>query len=257
MKKTLSTILLLTTCSASFAATTMVDSLHSGLKYWWDFQSNANPVDYSSGSPVQGGAWGENFGWSAGQEHGTLSSTAHPYKANPGLKANSFTLSFDIKNLAAGAWKNIVSINTNGGLGDSNSLSLQTTTTTGDVSLFGSNFGTTGNTAIDGQTAISTDWMTFTITCDGNTLSLYQNGLLVGSREYLVGNVDITGIQFGQSFGGGRGITSADIDNVGLWDKALTADEIKLLNGLTVPEPATATLGLLGLSALFLRRRRK
>lgn len=110
---------------------------------------------------------------------------------------------------------------------------------------------------MDGQTAISTDWMTFTITCDGNTLSLYQNGLLVGSREYLVGNVDITGIQFGQSFGGGRGITSADIDNVGLWDKALTADEIKLLNGLTVPEPATATLGLLGLSALFLRRRRK
>ncbi|MEG1937475.1 MAG: LamG-like jellyroll fold domain-containing protein [Akkermansia sp.] len=254
MNKILPSILLSLASGCAFAATTMTDDLHPGLKYWWDFQQDTKPIDYTSGSPVTGSAWGEDFALSSGTGYGTLGGSNHPYKANPGLKANSFTLSFDIKDLSTADWKDLFSIHTDGGTGDTNKLCLEKASGN-TLSLFPGNFGGTDITGNISCSYTPSDWTTFTITCTGSLLSLYKDGLLVGNINCTIGDEAITGIQFGQDFGGGRPITSAKIDNVGLWNTALTADQVKSLNGL-VPEPTTVSLSLVGLAALMLRRRR-
>lgn len=62
------------------------------------------------------------------------------------------------------------------------------------------------------------------------------------------------GLQFGAAFGGSRIFPEAEISNVTLWNKTLTATEVK---GLMIPEPTTATLSLPALAGLAARRRRK
>ncbi|MEG2586060.1 MAG: hypothetical protein RSB24_07235, partial [Akkermansia sp.] len=97
MNKILPSILLSLASGCAFAATTMTDDLHPGLKYWWDFQKNTKPIDYTSGTSTEGSAWGSDFGFSSGTGYGTLGSGHTPYNVNTGLQAKSFTLSFDIK----------------------------------------------------------------------------------------------------------------------------------------------------------------
>ncbi|MEG1507548.1 MAG: LamG-like jellyroll fold domain-containing protein [Akkermansia sp.] len=254
MNKILPSILLSLVSGCAFAATTMTDDLHTGLKYWWDFQQDTKPIDYTSGSPVTGSAWGEDFALSSGTGYGTIGGSNNPYKANPGLKANSFTLSFDIKDLSINTWRDLVSIHTDNGTGDSKKLCLEATANN-TLGLLPTDFG---GTAITGDILCNytpSAWTTLTITCTGSLLSLYKDGLLMGNINCNIGDEAITGIQFGKNFGGGRPINSAKIDNVGLWNTALTADQVKSLNGL-VPEPTTVSLSLVGLAALMLRRRR-
>ena len=50
--------------------------------------------------------------------------------------------------------------------------------------------------------------------------------------------------------------TSVTLDNIAMWNRVLTADEIKTVATM-VPEPTTATLSLLALAGLAARRRRR
>ncbi|MEG2585086.1 MAG: LamG-like jellyroll fold domain-containing protein, partial [Akkermansia sp.] len=135
-------------------------------------------------------------------------------------------------------------------------LSLRSNDSTKNLSLIKKDFGNVNDTYIP-TTITSDNWTTFTITGNGSFITLYQDGISIGTLDYVAEDKNITGIQFGCSIAGGnnRPITSAKIDNVGLWNTALTADQVKSLNGL-VPEPTTVSLSLVGLAALMLRRRR-
>ncbi|MEG0587511.1 MAG: hypothetical protein RR506_06340, partial [Akkermansia sp.] len=169
MNKILPSILLSLASGCAFAATTMTDDLHPGLKYWWDFQTDTKPIDYTIAGAVSGPVWKEDFGFSSGNGYGTLGSGHTPYKANTeedklGLKANSFTLSFDIKDLSASDWKDLFSINTDGGTHENNKLCLQKGTGN-NLLLYPTNFG---GDAIAGEISCSytpSAWTTFTITC--------------------------------------------------------------------------------------------
>lgn len=238
---------------SSFAATVLNPGATSGLKYWWDFTTNTAPIDYTSGSPVVGAPWGEDFGNNAAGV-GQISSGHTPWKASPGIDAGSFTVSFDIRNLQAADWKNVFAMNTNGSSQDNNFLCLQTTDS--GLSLYATGFGggASGTNYINlSNLRGDSSWNTVTITSDGLTVSLYVNGILAGNMAYQTSG-SVTGMQFGKSFGGGRDITGADMDNVGIWDRALSADEVKLL---TVPEPGAAALGLMAFTPLLMRRRRR
>lgn len=88
-----------------------------------------------------------------------------------------------------------------------------------------------------------------------STISFYLNGSLVSSVDNW-NCAAMTGAQFGATFGGGNKIGDVNIDNLAIWDRALTSAEVATLTGASVPEPYTATLSLLALGALALRRRR-
>ena len=80
------------------------------------------------------------------------------------------------------------------------------------------------------------------------TLSVYVNGALAGTiTEWNPSSPALTGSQFGASFGNTRPMNGTmDINNIKFYDGVV----------LPVPEAATASLGLLGLAALMMRRRR-
>ncbi|MEG2248406.1 MAG: LamG-like jellyroll fold domain-containing protein, partial [Akkermansia sp.] len=158
---------------------------------------------------------------------------------------------------------------TNNGNLDANKLCLHTGTGADkdSLSLNSNGFGNANITgsisAGSGSFPAADQWTTFTITSDGTTITLYKDGVSMGELACTIGSdIKITGIQFGKAFGADdtpekqpdtHNINSADVDNIGIWQKALTAEEVQ---SLTIPEPTTASLCLFGLATLILRRRK-
>ena len=96
----------------------------------------------------------------------------------------------------------------------------------------------------------------------GGIVSIYVDGALFATSNAawnrMTGNLDK--LRFGGNGNNGSGATDGQYSDFAIWDKPLTAEDAEWLSnnavGALVPEPATATLGLLGLTALLIRRRR-
>lgn len=113
-----------------------------------------------------------------------------------------------------------------------------------------------------GSIATSTWYMlTMTVDRDANTLTLYHNGGAASSFADITGYGSLDGAYgtyFGQMVsGGGTGTvlnTYMTMDEIGIWNRALTTSEISQLYnggaGLVIPEPAT--LGMLGVALVGL-----
>ena len=115
----------------------------------------------------------------------------------------------------------------------------------------------------DSALLTGSDWANFTMSVGENGINLFLNGELAGSVANNDHNIDYTKLNFSNvgigtlfmedsKIGGSCGGTTtkgatAHIDNIALWKKDL---------GQTIPEPTTATLALLGIGALMLRRKR-
>ena len=232
-------------CCFSHGATVGVipGALNDGIKYYWNFDSGSNTVIGSN--------WNGSFGYDSSTHTGTMGTISdRPWKDNLGMDLTSFTVSLDISNLTGNAWADIYCLETAKGkikIEINNTNEIYCYTPFGNVNL-GSAFYTqlTGN-----------NLSTFTFTGDDTSLKFYLDGVLIGSMEHgflPTDDTSLTGMQFGQQYGGQHQLTSAIIDNVIIWDRPLSQSEILALT--TIPEPSTATLGLLGLGALMLRRRR-
>ena len=165
-------------------------------------------------------------------------------------------MSFDLKNLSStsNGWKDIFSLYTNGTVsGESNSMVLEFTNN-GELYLYNKGFGgQTGgniNTGLTWTDLQQDSWTNLSIVSDlsSQTLSVYVNGALAGTiTGWNPSSPALTGSQFGASFGNTRPMNGTmDINNVKFYDGVV----------LPVPEAATASLCLLGLAALMMRRRR-
>ncbi|MCC8149011.1 LamG-like jellyroll fold domain-containing protein [Akkermansia sp.] len=103
------------------------------------------------------------------------------------------------------------------------------------------------------------EWNYLGLTFKGNEMQVYHDGELVKTvTTNLSDSSKVTSIK-----GGGDQPTSANglfLDNLAVYDGVLNGNDFAYLNThaipLTIPEPATATLGLLGLTALLMRRKR-
>ncbi len=182
-----------------------------------------------------------------------------------------WTISFDLTSLGSNdSWDNLLAIysSTDQGQGYKTSMTFsmdnnnqfRITSSNGGETTFGNNSAITLNTGIYDADKTGSD-VTY---ATGQTITLVQNGanktltLFIDGEQVAQSSnwtaASIVGMQFGSGFAGRDALNNATIDNLAIWNKALTSKEVK---SLIIPEPTTATLSLLALAGLAARRRRK
>lgn len=242
MKRSLITLALLAAAGLASAATPI---------YSWEWTTE--------GAQITAPGWNNSFNYTAGNDYaafGSGSGGGTPYNAGITGITGSFTVSFDLKNLSStgNAWKDVFSLYSNGTVsGESNSMVLEFNAA-GELYFYNKGFGgQTGgniNTGITWTDLQQDTWNNFSIVSDlsSQTLSVYVNGALAGTiTGWNPSSPALTGSQFGSSFGETRPMNGTmDINNIKFYDGVV----------LPVPEAATASLGLLGLAAMLMRRRR-
>lgn len=274
MKKTLLLLALVAGVAnaASITYSEMSDSLRESLVASYTFTSQGT-ADYSAqnfGLKVwDGGA--VDGGFTIEDGHAVLGTAyTNPYNLSfdsSAFTGKSFTISFDLLSLTANSWQSLLSIYSDNGTSEwDHAMSIRHNDNSGEMELStldgGSDYvtgfggtheehkigtGITGNSGTVGKT------VTFVSDGENRTLTLYIDGVQQGEAVTGWDSGVPTGIQFGGTLGGGNGIGAAAIDNLNIWDRALTASEVTSL----IPEPTTATLSLLALAGLVARRRRK
>lgn len=103
----------------------------------------------------------------------------------------------------------------------------------------------------------TTEWYNVAVVRNGTTITAYVNGAVYATGTSSVTLTDST-IQFGAQKGGKGSLTGA-IDDLAIWNQALTPDQVAAIaagaSPLTIPEPSMLVLtGLLGLAAATWRR---
>lgn len=212
-----------------------------------------------------------NFGSSSVNASGVLNVMANNTLANrptvdlsaSGLSLyNGLTISLEVKGATAN--KNLL------GLASSEKEHLFAAGTDGSTrGLFlfdgsANNGNTTGNTASLGVTSTTaTSIITITTGGDGTNVvfKMYENGNLVASghtSDSAMAQQGLTKLALGGWAGSSANTTTnEDVSRLAIYNGEMTAGEVQAAYiAWTVPEPTTATLGLLGLGALLLRRRR-
>ncbi|MCQ2364946.1 MAG: hypothetical protein MJ051_05280 [Akkermansia sp.] len=217
----------------------------SALVYANDFNGSATPIVNTVGIPA--------ITLNSDNATGIVGSVATQPWANMSGINTSFTISMDLVSFTGNNWADVVSIHA------TSNMSIEQNDS-GDMYLYvGDNFA--GSTVSNGFVCLgSVDSLigkSLTVVMDAvnKEVVAYVDNNQVGivtlpyEAEAQVGAVD--GLQFGSGWGGGHGANEVVIDNLYIWNKALTANEVA-----SIPEPATATLSLLALAGLAARRRR-
>lgn len=268
MKRTLIALTALSTAvnAASVGYDSMTSKQQEGVVLAWDFSDGKNTLSV--------GSINDNFTLNANKTAAHIASDEpHPWTTGLGddVADGNFTLSFDIYGFTANNWQSLVALYSGDAAndaGDSRSLQIGVTSS-GELSLFNevggavgfANINTEGNLST-GLTSPYTGSATVTVVSDmtnTQTLTLYVDGQQVGQHTNWIApegeSKALKGLQFGALFGSdSRKFPEAEIGNITLWNKALSANEVR---DLVVPEPTTATLSLLALAALCARRRRE
>lgn len=265
MKKTIIALLALGGLASAAAITDglqWAESFGDGFSQAATFTlKNAFHVDSKTGVGVAGGEYADSRVWTT----------------NTGGKfTDAFTFSFKLVDFDSAAWNDALSLYTNGTTsGTNHSIQLQQNGNS-ELMLYtenfsGSNVGGDASNINLGKVS-DLEGKQITLTFSGNTLTAYVGGdanadtITFTYAEGVKPSTALTGFQFGAAFGGSRVSNSVTLDNIAVWNRALSAAEVASLP-LTVtpvvpptppvPEPTTATLSLLALAGLAARRRRR
>lgn len=237
----------------------------------------------ASAAITDGLVWAEAFGDGLTKAPAITLNNAFHVENNVGIAGNSyadsriwttnlsggnftdaFTFSFRLIDFEADNWTNALSFYTNGvTYGDNANVMQLQKSAAGNLMVYTSSF-TGSNVSGDASninlgSVDSLKGKVLTLTYADDVVTAYVDGVALSDTitftyaEGVTPSKALTGFQFGAAFGNLRTSTSVTVDDIGLWNRSLSAVEITSL----VPEPATATLSLLALCGLAARRRRK
>ncbi|WP_377178010.1 LamG-like jellyroll fold domain-containing protein [Rubritalea tangerina] len=175
--------------------------------------------------------------------------------ASANTDVSNFSLSMHVRTTTTANWDDFVSI----GIGN-NSFVLEKNGSNG-VSLF--NIGNVGGVASGGiaSSIIVNDgaWHHIGMVSNGSTIELFMDGVSQGSVAY-TGTGTLSSFQLASRFGDGARAITTDIDDVAVYDTALSAGQMQWLSSnvaTTTPVPEPSSSLLIALSALGLTLRRK
>lgn len=241
MKKKLLTIILLSCIGSASAA----------LAPSWEFSSTAEQEQFITGSGVSLSGW-------------TISSQVDSTAQYTGWAAMTGG-DRNISTQTVGMWLNLSSLASSATIysfGETGSLRGLQLIYNGNGSFTSRRTGEAGQTFTVSQEVINSGWFNLTMTLDTDTSSrktdfqIFLDGTqlvdLPQLSSGLNGNQNGT-VTVGGSTGEGNSFQVADFKAYG---SVLTEDQVREAWGLaSVPEPAAASLGLLGLAVLMMRRR--
>lgn len=197
--------------------------------------------------------------------------------AKDGLSlSDGFTISLNVKFTTDNyiQWSHILGLTFNSGSSCFLATGGKDADDNNDSYLYVSNAGlSTGYDEGGGYEIADNTWYNVILTVDGDdwTLSVYDaDGLLdSASVTYELADAYLTSLSIGGSQSGStydgqyNNRTSTLVDNIAVFDYVMTQTEQENLSSSTlggygvIPEPSTATLSLLALAGLCVRRRRK
>lgn len=251
MKKTILTLIALAggACGAS-SYSELSTSLKAGMMYAWDFNDGsaitfkapgaANLTNENNSTVNTGTTYAELVGQNCIFNNDGLT----------GFSNGDFTVSIDVMGLGPKSWNNVLTLGNN-----SSQLMQVQLSENGDLIFYNAMGGGLLQSTDTGINGYAETWSTLTIVSDSTnkTLSLYVDGSILASASgWDAGELKTLSVGF-NSKGSNRIMTDGYIDNLYVWNRALSATEVQAL----IPEPTTATLSLLALCGLCARRRRK
>jgi hypothetical protein len=224
----------------------------NGLVGWWPFNGNANDESGNGNNGTVNGATltADRFG---------NSSKAYNFDGiNDDISVQGLQNININSKISISAWINTNQISTSknivskyGGFNDAFSLDIESTTVKFNVSPGSANWNTCFNNNINLTT---NSWHHIVSTYDfaNNVFKIYFNGLNVGSinAPFQLGNANNIPVLFGHCYDPNNILSSqrfnGKIDDVGIWNRALTEQEIlDLYNGNICYENITVTDTLL------------
>jgi len=196
------------------------------------FNTTTNAIEVSDGSNWRVYNPDTATGWSGSNTYSLNFDGADDYLIGSPVTASAQqgTISAWIKTSASGSSQTI--LNTSDATVDNKWLNLRVDGSTGHLRFVANNGGT--NSITTGSTDINTgSWVHVAVTCNSSAYSLYVNG----SAETLTnnnndgtwfGDFSLTNLSIGRQI---RAITfglafNGNIDELAIWDSALTADQI-------------------------------
>lgn len=170
----------------------------------------------------------------------------------------------NISTQTVGMWLDLSSLGASATIysfGETDSLRGLQLVYNGDGTFTSRRTGETGQTFSIGQHIIEGGWFNLTMSLNTNTASRKTDFQIFLNGEEIVEALQLSaGLNGGQNgavtVGGGTAAEhSFKMADFKAYDAALTGEEIKEAWNM-VPEPAAASLGILGLAALMMRRRK-
>ena len=205
----------------------------NGLVGWWPFNGNANDESGNGNNGTVNGAslTTDRFGNSNSAYNFNGSSSYIQVSSNSNLQlTNNYSINgwfnadvfFYTNNSDRSIISKVQSTGWHGG------YEVMVGGNTNDIAHTG-NVG--GNNFVLESTGYSINtWYMFTTTYDGNSMKLYMNGVLVSSQP-TTGSLQTSGqpLFFGRRDGGIQGYFDGKIDDIGIWNRALTPQEVAAL----------------------------
>ncbi|MBP7276043.1 MAG: LamG domain-containing protein [Kiritimatiellae bacterium] len=195
------------------------------------------------------------FGAGAGSFVAGTSEAWTPNFGAANANLNNFSLSMHVKQFNATNWRDYISI------GTGNDVVFVFEDNGTGVSLYnignvgGSTAPDLGNLEYSATQIDDGEWHHLGLVVTGGNTTLYVDGASQGSATYN-GSGTISAFQLASRFGDGVRAITAELDDVGVWNEALTADQMAYFSANAIPEPATFSIVLATLGAALIRRRR-
>lgn len=217
----------------------------------WEFSSNTPAEQFTTDSGISLEGW---------EITSSMNSTA--------TYVNWATMTGNDRNISTqtvGMWLDLSSITGNATIysfGTTGSLTGLQLIYNGNGSFTSKRTGEAGQTFTINQDIINGGWFNLTMALNTNTSTRKTD-----FQFFLNGEEIVNTLQLAAGLNGGQNGTVSVGDNTSAensfkiadfkaYDSTLTGEEIKAAWGMVVPEPATASLSVLGLAVLMMRRRR-